>query len=99
MIKEALTKARTARSLNGDQRAMATGYLSLISKPTTVFLLHFLCDVMKSLDYLTTSFQTVKTSLVSCLDLLESVVVELDAHKATYTKDYIKETVFQVALN
>ena len=98
-IKEALTKARTARSLNGDQRAMATGYLSLISKPTTVFLLHFLCDVMKSLDYLTTSFQTVKTSLVSCLDLLESVVVELDAHKATYTKDYIKETVFQVALN
>ena len=35
------------------------------------------------------SFQTINTSLMACIDVLESVRLDLENHRATYTEDHI----------
>ena len=88
-IKSALEQATTARSLKPEQRASARGYLEELIKPTNIYLLHFLSDILESMEHLTQSFQTINTSIMACLDVLESVRLDLENHKATYTESHI----------
>lgn len=91
---QALVKASSAKSLKPDQRALAKGYLSTLSQPTSSFLLSFLNnDLLSTMEALTKSFQTINTSLVSCLDTLGSVYLELEDHKATYTVEHIQSLI------
>ena len=88
-MKRALEQATTAKSLKPEQRATARGYLNDLAKPTNIFLLHFLGDVLESMEHLTQSFQTINSSLMACMDILDSVRLDLENHRATYCERYI----------
>lgn len=89
-IRRALGQSKVNKKLKAPHRRTASSLLHHLDQPVNLLLLDFLKDLMRPLDTLTLSLQSVETSIVHCLENLDIITTEFVSIKTVYTEDHIR---------
>lgn len=88
-IKRVLQAASTDPKMKAQHRQTATGLLHYHTKPVFRVLLAFVKELLDLVAFLTLSFQTVNSSIVSCMETVEDLTVQLLGLKDLYNRDHV----------
>ena len=90
---DCLANVTTSRTIKPGHPAVGRGLLDFLKKKCTVFLMHFMYDVLQLLDILVQTFQQTSSNVTSAFKTFQSVQKELKNLSEKYTSEYINDLV------